>query len=276
MAKVYGAAGEHAAQQSVAAFKKMFLTLTAGIATLTFALGVVWTLLFTAPTHWLVGLFGTFGFVAGAGWLTRTLNRRVDKYESDRMSWRMGALGECEVAAELDRLSDKFTVFNNVNTTRGNLDHVVVGPTGLFVLETKNWTGTIAATDDGELTKNGKPATAAHVRNCLSRAMTLLEQIVTLTRLEGLRFRAVMVFPKAHVDASYGSTRSAHCVRLNKLLDYIEQAKFSSRLTNREIERVVRALHGIAAMDVDFAENAPAAATPTADEPSLAGAAAVS
>ena len=260
MAKVFGAAGEHAAQQSVAAFRKMFLTLAGGIAVLTFVLGVGLTLLFTTDVHVLVPVLALLAFVIGGDQLTRVLNSVVDKYESERMSWRMGALGECEVAAELDRLSDKFTVFNNVNTTRGNLDHVVVGPTGLFVLETKNWTGTIAATPEGELTRNGRSATAPHVRNCVGRAMTLLEQIVALTRLDGLRFRAVMVFPRAHVDAPYGSTRSAHCVRLHKLRDYIEEPKYASKLTNPEIERVVRALHGIAGMDVDFAANAPAGA----------------
>ncbi len=120
MAIVFGAAGEHAARQSVGAFKKIFLTLTAGIAMLTLGLGSVWTLLFTTNVHWLTALVGTAVFVAGAAWLTRVLERRVDKYETERMSWRMGALGECEVAAELERLSDKFTVFNNVNTKRGN------------------------------------------------------------------------------------------------------------------------------------------------------------
>lgn len=263
MAKVLGTPGEHAARQSVKTFKKMFLTVTGVIGLLCLLEGFVFSLLLTTrgKSFWLTAVAGAFAVVAL--WICRIYTRRLDAHETERMAWRMGALGECEVAADLARLSDKFTIFNNVNTVRGNLDHIVVGPTGLFAIETKNWTGLIAAAPGGELTKNGHAATAPHVRKFMSRAMMVREQIMALTNSDKYFIRAVMVFPKAHVDARWGSTGKVHCVRLNRLRDYIEDPKFSAKLSDRQIAELVRALQGIAAMDVDFSEAIATAATPT-------------
>ncbi len=69
-----------------------------------------------------------------------------------------GARGEEAAARVLALLPDAFTVFHGLAATRrgilaqggADLDHVVVGPTGVFVIETKNWNGSIAI-QDGEL-----------------------------------------------------------------------------------------------------------------------------
>jgi hypothetical protein len=60
-----------------------------------------------------------------------------------------GARGEERVASELSRMPDAFEVFHGVPLTgqrkggAGDIDHVVIGPTGVFVVETKNWSGAI-------------------------------------------------------------------------------------------------------------------------------------
>jgi hypothetical protein len=133
-------------------------------------------------------------------WLANYAYRRVDKHESDRMSWRKGAVGEYEVGAELERLSDNYFVFNDVDTGRGNIDHIVVGPTGFFAIETKDWKGVVSATADGEVTVPGRFGTGDSVRKFLRRAMFLREQVGSP---DDLFVRAVMVFTKARVEASF-------------------------------------------------------------------------
>lgn len=61
-----------------------------------------------------------------------------------------GALGEEVVARELARLPAGYQVFHSVDVgggllmwRGGDIDHVVAGPTGIFVIETKNWRGEI-------------------------------------------------------------------------------------------------------------------------------------
>jgi hypothetical protein len=59
--------------------------------------------------------------------------------------WRLGAEGEKATAKALRRLiRDGWTVVHDVDVGRGNLDHILVGPAGVFVLESKNLSGTLA------------------------------------------------------------------------------------------------------------------------------------
>ena len=55
-----------------------------------------------------------------------------------RAAYRLGFHGERFVAEELNQLmSDEFRVFHDVPFGTYNMDHVLVGPTGVFVVETK-------------------------------------------------------------------------------------------------------------------------------------------
>ena len=257
MAKVFGAAGEHAGRQSVAAFKRMFLTLLIVAMVAALCEGVIVTTIIIKhggiAAFVLTLVIGLFLF-----WLLRLAARRIEMHETERLNWRRGALGEYEVGAELERLSDDYVVFNNVNTAGfGNFDHIVIGPTGLFAIETKNWSGLISANGMGELKKNGKDSSTPHVRNFFRRAMMLRDQIVALTHSDDVYVRSVMVFPKAHVEAKFGTTGHVHCVTLSRLRDYIDNGKFSRKLNQSDVDRYVRALHGIAGMDEDFCLTVP-------------------
>ncbi|MDF7824247.1 nuclease-related domain-containing protein [Pontiellaceae bacterium B12227] len=68
-----------------------------------------------------------------------------------------GAKGEEWVAHELAFLSSDYTVFNGLRFGGGkeNFDHIIVGPAGVFVVETKNWKGSIEFRD-GKLYAGGK------------------------------------------------------------------------------------------------------------------------
>ena len=251
MAKVFGTAGKHAGHQSIEAFKRMFLTLLVLAIIVAFSEGaIVATLLITrANIRWIPVPIVIGGLVL---WLSNYARRRVVKHETDRLNWRKGAVGEYEVGTELERLSDDFFIFNDVNTKQGNFDHLVVGPTGLFAIETKNWNGLIEAYETGELKRNGKNMASDHVGKFLRRTMILKDQIVSLTRSNGLYIRSVMVFPKAHVEAKFGDTGKVYCMGLNQLRDYIDNAKFSQKLSSESIDELVRALRGVAGMNQQF------------------------
>ncbi len=60
----------------------------------------------------------------------------------------VGMSGEAEVTRELaDYLDARFYIFNDIMIRHGRrsaqIDHLVVSPLGLFVIETKNWSGRI-------------------------------------------------------------------------------------------------------------------------------------
>lgn len=69
-----------------------------------------------------------------------------------------GAQGEEDVTRLLSRLSDEYVLVNDVVLPRGfgNVDHVVLGPCGIVVIETKRYSGHIACLR-GEWFLNGRP-----------------------------------------------------------------------------------------------------------------------
>jgi hypothetical protein len=68
-------------------------------------------------------------------------------------AWRRGAAGERRTARLLDRLTrDGFVVFHDLavpGKTSTNVDHLVIGPTGVFIIDSKQWTGTVHQGADG-------------------------------------------------------------------------------------------------------------------------------
>jgi hypothetical protein len=86
------------------------------------------------------------GFAFGAVFLLgRVLPRMTTA------AWSIGAEGEEATASYLDHLAaDGYVVMHDLrrSMSTANIDHVVIGPTGVFVIETKNIKGTLRI--DGE------------------------------------------------------------------------------------------------------------------------------
>ena len=79
------------------------------------------------------------GLIAGMLAINRLLLPYIDR-------WDRGATGEETVGRLLATLegSGDWRVIHDVNTGRGNIDHVVVGPGGLFTIETKSHPGRVS------------------------------------------------------------------------------------------------------------------------------------
>ena len=69
---------------------------------------------------------------------------------SKRRIWSRGAKGEKIVAKKLKKLPKKYTAIRDVKIPNlgGDIDHVVVGPTGIYVIETKNYKPTYIPDED--------------------------------------------------------------------------------------------------------------------------------
>jgi hypothetical protein len=71
--------------------------------------------------------------------------------------YRNGAHGEEVVKKILNELPDEYTVIADVRvpSTRNNVDFVVIGPTGIFVLEVKNVRGEVTVEEE-KILENGR------------------------------------------------------------------------------------------------------------------------
>ena len=66
-----------------------------------------------------------------------------------------GARGEERVAGILRALPDSYHVFNDFVAGSAHVDHVVVGPAGVFSVETKNWRGAVTV-EEGHILVDGQ------------------------------------------------------------------------------------------------------------------------
>ncbi|MDQ0771104.1 hypothetical protein QF031_003853 [Pseudarthrobacter defluvii] len=75
------------------------------------------------------------------------LKRQLDQAERSTKSWDAGAVGEQVVADKLSELVPRgWYVLHDVHwpgRPKANLDHVLVGPGGVVVVDSKNWTGEV-------------------------------------------------------------------------------------------------------------------------------------
>lgn len=91
----------------------------------------------------------------------------------------VGARGEERVSNLLSNLSDRYHVFNDFAAGPYHVDHVVVGPAGVFAIETKYWNGRVTIEEGRILADGVKPSRpplvqvqreAAAVKNELEKA----------------------------------------------------------------------------------------------------------
>ena len=162
MAQIHGVAGEWArVKGTVAGLWPLFLgVFAAGFASALFiAFPLTAASLLVASLLWII-----WSLVQGM--------RRVERFFK-------GARGEERVSGILKTLPDGYHVFNDFVACGKHVDHVVVGPGGVFAVETKFWRGKVTVEEgrillDGQLPDRSPIAQvnreATLVRNALSAA----------------------------------------------------------------------------------------------------------
>jgi hypothetical protein len=110
-------------------------------------------------------------------------------------SWQRGAHGERRTARLLDRLTrDGYVIFHDlaVPGSDANVDHLVIGPTGLFVIDSKQWTGSVHQSADGLAWHNHYP---------LDRTLAMVRwEATAVGRLLGTRVATLLCVHGAHIQ----------------------------------------------------------------------------
>jgi Nuclease-related domain len=111
------------------------------------------------------------------------------------MAWRRGAHGERRTARLLDRVThDGYVVFHDlaIPGSPANVDHLVIGPSGVFVIDSKQWRGSVQQGGDGLVWHN-------HYR--LERTLeTVRWEAETVGRLLGTPVDPLLCVHGAHVQ----------------------------------------------------------------------------
>ncbi len=134
----------------------------------------------------ILGAIGLIGFLLGFNLLIIFLvigfGLTIYGYNKGK-SWNKGIKGESIVAGHLNQLPKDHFIFNDVKFpgSYGNLDHIVVGPKGIYVIETKNYSGFFLIRDKEWFYKSGKTIKKAHSqpgKQVLVNAMSLRKFLI--------------------------------------------------------------------------------------------------
>ena len=101
----------------------------------------------------LMSQLGAVGLVLGA-WIlgfvsALTLFGWMIGFDVHSLTWLWGSWGEIDTAAELKKLGPEWHVVHDIENAYGNWDHVAIGPTGVFMIDTKRLRGRVTVKEDG-------------------------------------------------------------------------------------------------------------------------------
>jgi hypothetical protein len=110
--------------------------------------------------------------------VARKRREKAERLARSADAWERGAAGEQETAQALAVLSGHWEVVHDLRwpgRARANIDHVIIGPGGVFVVDTKNWSGSITM-HEGVLRQNGYNREAA-VRGASEAAQAIRRRL---------------------------------------------------------------------------------------------------
>ena len=132
-----------------------------------------------------------------------------------------GATGEEYVGGLLDGLANgEWSVMHDVTLGRGNVDHVLVGPAGVFTVETKSHPGPV------------------YVRRVHGRTLSQAQaQRRAIQEVTGVGVEPLLVFSRAWVDRPMARRNGVRIIPARMLGGYLARGR-RTRLSAEEIERV--------------------------------------
>ena len=142
---------------------------------------------------------------------------------------RLGVEGEKAVGQYLERLRQSgYQVFHDVVGTDFNIDHVLIGPAGVFTIETKTWSkparGNAQVSFDGEqLVVAGAAPSRDPIVQARAQA-TWLQRTLAESTGKTLRTFPVVLFPGWFVEQAPGSTKDLWVLEPKALPAFLERA----------------------------------------------------
>ena len=178
---------------------------------------------------------------------TATLAGSTVRQNDEAARWAAGTFGEEIVASALARLGNDHVVIHNLPIERrGDADHVVVGPPGVVVVETKYLAGRIVCQGGGVWTqvKRDEVRQIADPAAQVQRAADSVAHILGCRGLPDVPVYAVLVMahPRAELDVARSSVLA---VRPFELVPQLQQlARSQPRLDAARVTATANALLG--------------------------------
>jgi hypothetical protein len=174
-----------------------------------------------------------------------TLLRLVFVWAERRIEGLEGTGGEARVeetavGTELRALPNDFWVLNHLSTPYGKVDHLVLGPTGIFALVAKDWKGVVSADGDGELLWNDHPTDEPLIRQLTEMVARLEEAARSRTGNPGISLEPAYVFSSARMEVKPGATGRVRCLAAGQLREALTSGGAGPRAPKQNLEQMAR------------------------------------
>lgn len=156
-----------------------------------------------------------------------------------------GLEGENDVKDEFPQFPPGYTFLRNIETeNQGNFDYVILGPTGIWVIEVKSHHGNITFNGD-ILLRYGRPFGRDFLKQTY-RESKVLEQMIQERLNITIPVQPILVFssPKAHMKLGQGQYKGVYVIQRSWLMPLITKTngKYLTDNTNKKIVEVLKPL----------------------------------
>jgi len=160
------------------------------------------------------------------------------KYNIYKGGWQ----GEKQVSKQLtSTLSDDYYLINDLylRDGGGDIDHIVLAPAGVFVLETKNWSGKITVTGDEWYRAGKKNATSNPSRQVKRNATRIKHIIDNSTKLRGFNVwvYGIVVLTNRYANVQLNNP-SVPILQLPQVPNYITAQGRNRRFSREQLEAI--------------------------------------
>jgi hypothetical protein len=160
------------------------------------------------------------------------------KYRIFRGGWE----GEKQVAKLLtNKLNDDYCILNGfyLHGGVGDIDHIVLGPNGIFVLETKNWSGSISCSGDdwqrrGKRNFSGSPS--RQVKRNAAKIKQIIENNQNLRSLD-IWVEGIVVLTNNHATLHLNNP-TVSILKLPQVPNHIGAFRCSRTLSREQLEDI--------------------------------------
>lgn len=194
-----------------------------------------------------------FFFVLGivlSAYVPLTLRKVVVDFNKKVAEDRRARQAEREVQNILANLDERqYAVFNGLYRGYGDIDHVVVGPTGAFVIETKSSRGDISLDELGRLVISHGDQPRKNYRRQATQEAWQVKDFLAERGVEGIFVQPILALPHADVPdglcfGTPGTSGYMPILGPKAILQYIYQHKASAAFSPELIQRCRTALQG--------------------------------
>jgi hypothetical protein len=166
------------------------------------------------------------------------------KYLDSSRNYRVGIKGEKAVVEALQVLDDSYSIINDfkLGEKSGNIDHILICSKGVFVIETKNYSGDIRCYGDKWSKKvRGRLYDTKSVSNQAKDNAWHLRNLIRETTNLGIFVKPICVFADPGVKLQLYSPTVA-VLRIAELAKFIMEAPPVTTLTDSEIKTVAKCI----------------------------------